>query len=646
MRLCPAATIAAMFLARAAAASPPPPAPAASNANANPDPPHPEDEASAEQIAAQVGVSESAPRFSPDGKRIAFVADYDARALYLAELGSKDPPRKVAELKGRFRRPVFSPDGAHLYFTSDSDGDEAYSIFRMALATGAIEEMTPGDKRRHEFGPFFDKTGERFVFTGRAMKESGHVLFEQASTPGAAPTPLWAAPDRDFLALRPDTRQIAVTEANDARTLWVLDVGPGAAPRKIYPRDGGQPGGISVGVYSPDGGRLYVAIEGERTLLVALDPKTGRELGRYTEARSPGGSVQGLVAAGDTIAYVISLGTHQELRILDARTLKARPPVELPRGSEVPNSRFTNSTSSLALSPDGKRAALQWSWPSSPPRIFVVETATGRHAPLTEVPRPETPPVEVEVAAVKAFDGLEIPALIYRSKEPGQHPVLVSIHGGFPFAATSRYDQWIALLVSNGFTVVEPNVRGSGGLGEAYLRLDDGVLKLNAVRDHGAVARWVAEQPWADGSRLAVMGQSAGGYYALMALSHYPELWRAGIAIVPLYDLQAAVKTMDGGLRSYLENVEFVPMKETAIVAALSPSTYVDRIRAPMFVYAGGKDVRTPVEQIDALVRDVRARGGSLEYMRDDHAGHSRPDAKAAAMQQARMLRFLRASLR
>jgi dipeptidyl aminopeptidase/acylaminoacyl peptidase len=144
---------------------------------------------------------------------------------------------------------------------------------------------------------------------------------------------------------------------------------------------------------------------------------------------------------------------------------------------------------------------------------------------------------------------------------------------------------------------------------------------------------------------MAVMGRSAGGYYTLMALAHFPELWRAGVAIVPSYDLARDIAAMDADLRSYFEAAEFAPLTETGVIAALSPSTYVDRIRAPLFVYAGVHDVRSTVDQIDALVRDVRSRGRAVEYMREERAGHSE-DPALVNLQRARILRFLRESMR
>ena len=77
-------------------------------------------------------------------------------------------------------------------------------------------------------------------------------------------------------------------------------------------------------------------------------------------------------------------------------------------------------------------------------------------------------------------------------------------------------------------------------------------------------------------------------------------------------------------------SLEMAPLSEPATLVALSPSTYVDRIRAPLFLYAGARDVRTPVNQLDGLVRTLRAKKQRVEYMLVDQ-GHARGDPRTNA---------------
>jgi dipeptidyl aminopeptidase/acylaminoacyl peptidase len=617
----------------------------------DPDPPHPED---LEEVKAMLTrpppLVETAPRISPDGKHVAFVSTASGRpALYVKELGSSEAPRKVGGvLPPRFRRPVFSSDGASLYFTADDHGDEAFAIFRLALATGAIEPVTPGE-RLHRDGPWFTKNGDRMFFTGRAMAERGTVLFEQKTAAGAAPARVFASEAVSFAALRPDGAQILVVEAAKANELFVVDLPAHGPPRHLYP-DAGKNVTIHDVAYSPDGARAFVATDdgGEKATILAIDVKSGRIVRRFVEARYAASKAQELQAFGERVGFVVDAGIRHDVRVLDAVTLAPIPtPGELPIGSEVPGAMHPNMTGGLDLAADGKHAVIQWSTPTSSPRVHVIDTKTGARSLLTDAPIAEGPAIETTITAIPSFDGLGLPTLVYLpANAAGKRlPVVVLIHGGFPFASTARFDPKVRLFTAAGYAVVEPNVRGSGGFGRAYELADDGVKKLEAVRDLGAIARWVGAQPWADPKRLAIGGGSVGGYYTLLGLEHDPEVWRCGLALVPMYDVEDNVRNTDGDLRDFWEKKELAPLSEPMLLAALSPSTYVDRIKAPLFVFAAARDARATIGQNEALVRTMRARGATFEYMRSE-AGHSIDEPKTRAELFARMLRFLRTHLR
>src|SRR5690606_37647661 len=83
-----------------------------------------------------------------------------------------------------------------------------------------------------------------------------------------------------------------------------------------------------------------------------------------------------------------------------------------------------------------------------------------------------------------------------------------------------------------GVAVLAPNVRGSDGYGKTYLRLDNGVLREDSVRDIGGLLDWIATQPELDHERVAVYGGSYGGYMVLASLIHFGERLRAGVDVV------------------------------------------------------------------------------------------------------------------
>ena len=141
--------------------------------------------------------------------------------------------------------------------------------------------------------------------------------------------------------------------------------------------------------------------------------------------------------------------------------------------------------------------------------------------------------VQPQRIGFESFDGLEIPAFIYRPPGPGPHPVVVLIHGG-PEAQYRPYFSTTVQAYVNEMqvAVIAPNVRGSHGYGKSYLQLDNGRLRENSVRDIGALLDWIAAQPDLNSERVAVMGGSYGGYMVLAAMVHYGDRLAAAVESV------------------------------------------------------------------------------------------------------------------
>jgi Tol biopolymer transport system component len=176
-----------------------------------PDAPTPDDVALAARLQkspAWTQLLESSPRISPDGTRAVYASNVDGTwALWEQKLDVGDAPRRVPKaVPRRFRRSVFSPDGKHLYFTADEQGDEAYAIFRLSLATGDVERVSDDEKLRRD-GPFFTADGARMFFTARKMQETGSFLYAQEMKKNAKATRVFESTSMDAAAVsRASTR--------------------------------------------------------------------------------------------------------------------------------------------------------------------------------------------------------------------------------------------------------------------------------------------------------------------------------------------------------------------------------------------------------------------------------------------------------
>src|SRR3990172_4442403 len=119
-----------------------------------------------------------------------------------------------------------------------------------------------------------------------------------------------------------------------------------------------------------------------------------------------------------------------------------------------------------------------------------------------------------------------ISGFLYRppARFSGQRPVIINIHGGPESQARpgflGRYNYFLNEL---GVAVIFPNVRGSSGYGKTFVQLDNGMKRMDSVRDIETLLDWVQARPDLDAGRIMVTGGSYGGFMTLAVAPHYNE---------------------------------------------------------------------------------------------------------------------------
>jgi dipeptidyl aminopeptidase/acylaminoacyl peptidase len=232
--------------------------------------------------------------------------------------------------------------------------------------------------------------------------------------------------------------------------------------------------------------------------------------------------------------------------------------------------------------------------------------------------------VEQRPFMFKTRDGIEIPGYYFlpRDYKPGTRlPTIVHIHGG----PSARADVWgmlqftfgvreAQILASRGYAVVVPNFRITPGLGNRIYYSGFGTIGRQMSDDHEDAAKWAVEQGFADASRMCISGASYGGYAALMALARPSNPFACGVAGLSVSDLPLQVTSASGDT-FYSEVGELF---WNNIVGADRPANYprevspvnlADRIKAPLFMYAGAEDIRTPLEQTTRMQRALQRAG-------------------------------------
>ena len=589
------------------------------------------------------------PRLTPDGKKVVFRSNRDGiPQLYVSDVAKPDAaPTRLVTTTERIVDFELLPDGKSVLFRSDKGADENWSIFQVALEGTGLKELTPGDSLDRD--PPLVPTGaaDTFVYSARSVKEKTARVYVQ-KLDGSVPKLAYTDPSTSFLtSVSPDGKwalMVRLASLSDAKLLLV-DLGSGTA-KTIYPAEG-KTVGLHDAQFSSDGSTIYVSTDGggEDALLLALDAKTATEKARYLETKPKTASIGAIAVPrhGDKIALTIDAGNHVEIRILDGKTLKRGAAPSMPLGSG----------GALSMSDDGKTATLQWSTPSAPQDAFAIDVQTGAVRALRKEKRDavaKLPPLEASITEVTSFDGMKVPVNLYLPKgliKDGKKklPTIVIVHGGPASSYEVRWGLFNRFYSAHGFAIVEPNIRGSSGFGRAYEQGDDGSKRMDAVRDTEEVGKWASQQPWADASRLVLLGGSYGGYMTLMGVTHHPTLWKAGVDLFGIYSWRAFMTTTAGYIRDIFQK-EIGPESDGAFLDSISPSASIDQAVAPLFVYAGQNDPRVPRSESDAIVKNLRARKVPVEYMVAANEGHSLDRRENVVAFLSRSERFLEGKLR
>lgn len=254
-------------------------------------------------------------------------------------------------------------------------------------------------------------------------------------------------------------------------------------------------------------------------------------------------------------------------------------------------------------------------------------------------------------------DGVEIPAFLFLP--PGytqgtQVPFIVNYHGGPEGQHRPAFSAQIQYLLSEGFGVMQPNVRGSSGYGRAFLMMDDYTKRWDSVRDGVDAAAWLVAQGYATPGKIATYGGSYGGYMSVACLvedqmrvergEQGAALFGAGVNVVGIVNLRTFLEKT-AGYRRKLREVEYGPLSDPEFLASVSGMTHIDKIRVPMFIAHGFNDPRVPVEEAMQLAVALKDRGHSPQVFIAPDEGHGFAKLDNRLYFASRMSAFLKSTI-
>jgi dipeptidyl aminopeptidase/acylaminoacyl peptidase len=541
----------------------------------------------------------------------------------------------------------FSPDGTRLLVASNIPG--THQLYELPARGGKLERLTDSD----------EPVSGAFLPDGRVLVEidaGGNERTQLYVLDGGNLEPLVVDPR--FIHRTPRIGGSVLAYSTNRRNSIDFDIVArdlGSGDERVFEIGGN----CSVESVSPDGTRVAVEQIGEQSgdgdiylCSVAtgeaehVTPHRGAaeyfsvqwlddELvlatneGRDTFAITVGGKLVAesdwdldccVDTAGRSLLIAANEDGYSTLALHDPRTYELRCEVPLPGRGVVEHPVF---------SPDGLLLAYSFSSPVEPHDVYLYDVVAETLTRLTTSPR------EVERDALvqptlhrfDSFDGESVPVFLFEPEGDGPFPVVVTVHGG----PESQWLPWFApsfapltqYLVSRGYAVAAPNVRGSTGYGKRYEHLDDIEKRLDSVADLASLHDWLSARPNIDGDRAVVYGRSYGGYMVLAALALQPERWAAGIECVGIASLVTFLENTSPYRRAAREREYGSLDEDRAFLTEASPMTHIDAIRAPLFIQHGRNDPRVPVSESEHIHAVLTQKGIQSELLLFEDEGHT-----------------------
>ena len=568
--------------------------------------------------------SVGATAWSPDGRTIAFVSNISGRNNIWLVSAEGGWPTQLTVSDQRQTSPAWSPDGKWIAYISDYDGDEQWDIFFVSPKTGQVVNITK-TREISEESPTWSPDGRYLAYTVKP-KTSSVFEIDIFDTLMRDTKHLTTGTPKDKMNVNPvwsaDSKRIAYTQQQAKGTdsnIFVAEVATGKNTL-LTPHEGEHL--YAANEFSPDGKSLLITSNGgngyDNVGLLDLTSKTINWLTQDKWEISAGNFSHD----GKSVTWIANVDGNTDIYLHDLAAGKITS-LPLPKGVNGPGGAES------AFTRDGSQLLYHHNGPTSPNDVWVYSMADGKSRQITNS----------LVAGVRSEDMVE-PFLIHYPSRDGkwtisafvyvpynmarsrQNAAVVYVHGGPTSQTVNSFSRIIQHLVNQGYMVIAPNYRGSTGYGKEFQQANLFDMGGGDLQDVLAAADWIKQTGYLDPKKIALMGGSYGGYMTMMGVTKAPDVWAAGVPIVPFVNYFTEIANEDPVLREMDLATMGDPEKNKELFHDRSPIFFVDQIKAPLLLLAGGNDPRCPKEEAQQVVDAVKKRGGVAEYKEYENEGH------------------------
>ena len=287
---------------------------------------------------------------------------------------------------------------------------------------------------------------------------------------------------------------------------------------------------------------------------------------------------------------------------------------------------------SVGFSEDEKLLRVSAGSPNSPGDIYTYELSTNKLNKITSNLNSNVNPkdlVNAEVIRYESFDGLEIPAILYKphsASKKNKVPALVWVHGGPGGQSRVGYRALIQYLVNHGYAILAVNNRGSSGYGKTFYSLDDLNHGEDDLQDCVWGKKWLQDQDYINPDKIGIIGGSYGGFMTMAAMTFEPEEFKVGVNIYGVTNWIRTLRSIPAYWESTRESLYKEmgnPYTEDSLrLYNISPLFHAKNIKNPVMVLQGANDPRVLQIESDEMVQEARDAGAYVEYVLFEDAGH------------------------
>jgi dipeptidyl aminopeptidase/acylaminoacyl peptidase len=562
--------------------------------------------------------------WSPDGQSIVFVSNISGRNNLWTVAAEGGWPTQLTVSDQRQTAPTWSPDGKWIAYMSDYDGDEQWDIFVVSPKTGQVVNLTHTREIAEEY-PRWSPDGRYLAYAVKPKTSSAYEIdvydmlmrdVKHITTATAADklndNPIWSH-DGKWIAYTQE--QAKGTESN----IFIAEVATGQSSL-LTPHHGEQL--YRANDFSPDGKRLLItsnAANGyDNVGVLDIASKTISWLTK-DNWEIGGGNFS---PNGKTVTWTANIDGNTDIYLHDFTSSKTTA-LPLPRGVNAPAGEHS------AFSRDGSRLLYNHIGANAPGDLWVYQLATGKshqvtHSLVAGVLSEDM--VEPFLVRYPSRDGKwTISAFVYlpyNMVRNGLNAAIVYVHGGPTSQSMNSFNRFIQHMVNQGYMVIAPNYRGSTGYGKEFQQANLFDMGGGDLQDVLAAVDFIKQTGFLDPKKIVLMGGSYGGYLTMLGVTKAPEVWAAGVPIVPFVNWFTEIQNVDPVLQQSDLATMGDPEKNKALFQDRSPIFFVDQIKAPLFLLAGRNDPRCPEEESRQVIDAIKKRGGVVDFKVYENEGH------------------------